>query len=501
MSKIYIEKLSEAYIRLRSSPDIEKELSQYFSFEMPGAKHTPLFKAKRWDGIVRLYNLKNRTIYAGLHDMVVRFAEQNEYETEFVPNEEFSQIKKSEIKLDREKIVKWVDSLDLHDGKGQPIKARDYQIDAFIHAVENYRSILLSPTASGKSLIIYLLVRWFNLTNKKMLLVVPSINLVQQMFNDFRDYSKTQEWNVEDYCQEIYGGKTKEITKSLTISTWQSLISKEIEPDFFEQFNVAFGDEAHLFAAKSLSGIMEKLVNARYRVATTGTIDEKSKVNILTLTGLFGPVLTVSTLSELMDEGSISKLRTKVLILKHPDNVRKVVSKYDYKNEIDYICCNQDRNKFIANLALATKGNTLILVNLVEKHAIPLVELLNKLTKGERKVFGIFGSASVEDIKKQIARENDCIIVASYTKFSTGANVPSIRNVIFGSPTKSYNRVLQSIGRGLRLDNGKDFCVLYDIVDDFSWKTKRNMTLLHGQERIKIYNQQKFSYKIIDVDL
>lgn len=499
MSTIFIEKISESYIRINSSDDIEKEISQYFTFESPGAKYTPLYKAKRWDGMIRLYNLKNKNLLAGLYDMVLKFANQNEYEVEIIPNEKYSVVKR-DITLDVEKVKEWVKTLDIHDGYGEPIEVRDYQLEAFINAVQDQRVILLSPTASGKSLIIYLLVRWFNLLNKKMLLVVPSVNLVQQMFNDFNDYAKTQEWKSEDYCQEIFAGKTKEITKPLTISTWQSLYEIE-DKKFFGQFNVIFGDEAHLFSAKSLTGIMEKLVNARNRIATTGTIDEKAKVNILTLTGLFGKLHTVSTLRELMDSGSISNLKIKVLILKHEESVRKVVSKYEYKNEIDYICTNQERNKFLAKLALATNGNTLILVTFVEKHAIPLIEMIKGMIKDDRKVFGIFGSASVEDIKKQIAKETNCIAVASYTKFSTGSNVPSIRNIIFGTPSKSHIRVLQSIGRGLRLDKGKTQCNLYDPVDNLSWKKKRNTTLLHGNERIKIYNEQGFEYKILELDL
>lgn len=498
-SKIFIEKLSESFIRIQTSKDIEKELSGYFTFEVPGAKFTPLYKAKRWDGLCRLYNLKTHTIYAGLYDMVCKFAENNGYEHEYVPTENYPLIKKG-LKLDKSKVEAWIKSLDLHDGKGHPIEARDYQVNAFIDAVQDQRLILLSPTASGKSLIIYLLVRWFNLNKRKMLLIVPSVNLVQQMFNDFKDYSKTQEWEVEDYCQEIYSGKTKVISKALTISTWQSLYDIE-DNDFFEQFSVVFGDEAHLFSAKSLTGLMERLVNTEYRIATTGTVDSNSKVNVLTLTGLFGSLVTVSTLRDLMDDGFISHLKTKVLMLKHEESVRKTVCKYNYRNEIDYICTDQKRNKFITNLALATSGNTLILVNYVEKHAIPLIEMIKRRIKDDRKVFGIYGSASVEDIKKLISEESNCIIVASYTKFSTGANVRSIKNIIFGSPSKSTIRVLQSIGRGLRLDNDKTHCNLYDIVDNCSWKSKKNHTLNHGTERIKIYNEQGFNYKILEIDL
>jgi superfamily II DNA or RNA helicase len=500
LSTIYIEKISETYIKINSTKDIETELSQYFTFESPGAKYTPLYKAKRWDGMIRLYNRSTKLLYAGLYDMVVSWAENNGYEIEIIQNEYYTIFSK-EKEVDREKVEAWINSLDVHDGYGNPIEVREYQIDAFIQAIKTKRIILLSPTASGKSLIIYLLVRFFQMINKKMLLVVPSVALVQQMFNDFNDYALTQEWKSEDNCQEIYAGKTKEITKSVTISTWQSLYDLK-NKSFFEQFDVVFGDEAHQFKSKSLCTIMEKLSNAKYRVATTGTIDEKSSVNILTLTGLFGKQFTVSTLRELMDDGFISQLKIKVLVLKHSDEVRKVVSKYDYKNEINYICCDQERNEFIAKLALSCDGNTLILVNYVEKHAKPLIEMISEMVKGtDRKVFGIFGSASIEDLKGPIEKENNCTIIASYSKFSTGANVPSIRNIIFGSPNKSYIRIFQSLGRGLRLHKNKDYCTLYDIIDNLSWKKKRNTTIEHGTERIKMYNDQEFNYDIEEIDL
>lgn len=490
---IKVQKISESYIRVRSEPHVEQELSQFFTFEVPGAKFTPKFKAKMWDGLIRLYSAHTGKILAGLYDTIVKFAVQNGYQIEYVPTEKFPVLKK-ERNLDLEKVNAWVNGLNIHSD-GKPITPRTYQIEALVKGIENQRITLISPTASGKSLIIYMLVRWLAQVNKKMLLIVPSVNLVQQMFNDFKDYSNQGEfWNVEENCQEIYAGKTKQITKNLTISTWQSL--KDIkEKSFFDQFDVVFGDEAHLFAAKSLSEIMERLSNAKYRIATTGTVDEKSKTNALTLIGLFGPIHTVTTYEELIFDGNITNLKIKSIMIDYPDDIKKIVCKYKYQEEIAWLITNKKRNKFLAGLALSCKGNTLILVSQVEKHAKPLIDLIESNIKDDRKVFGIFGSASVEDIKKQIAEETNCIIVATYSKFSTGANVKSIRNIIFGSPSKSMIRVLQSIGRGLRLHKDKTHCNLFDPVDNLSHKTKRNYTLEHGSDRIKIYSEQNFDYK------
>lgn len=500
-SIIRVQKISESYIKVRSEPHIEQELSQYFTFEVPGAKHTPKFKAKIWDGLIRLYNLNTKKIYAGLYDTVVKFAAQNEYQVEFVPSEQYPYIIK-ERHLDRQKVEEWVKTLNIHSN-GEPITPRTYQIDALIESIEKQRIVLLAPTSSGKSLILYMLVRWFVEVDKKMLMIVPSVNLVQQMYNDFNDYSNNGEfWNVEDFCQEIYSGKSKQITKSLTISTWQSLQNIK-DDEFYHQFNVAFCDEVHLAAAKVVSSIMERLTIAKYRIGTTGTIDDKSKTKALTLVGLFGPIHIVTTYDELMLDGHISNLKIKSIMLKYPTDARKVISKYKYQQEIDWLVTNRNRNKFITGLALSCKGNTLIFCTKVEDHAKPLIEMIKANIKDDRKVFGIFGSAAVEDLKKLIAQESNCIMVASYSKFSTGANVQSIRNIIFGSPSKSMERVLQSIGRGLRLDdeNDKTHCNLFDLVDDLSYKSKRNYTLDHGNVRIKLYSEANFNYKFYETEI
>ena len=320
------------------------------------------------------------------------------------------------------------------------------------------------------------------------------------MYGDFKDYSSANGWEVEKYIQKIYQGHDKVISKSLTISTWQSIHT--FDKKFFEQFDFVIGDEAHGFKAKSLTGIMTKMVNAKYRVGTTGTIDD-TIVNKLTLEGHFGAAVKVITTKELIDKKQLSDLDIKCLVLKYPDNLCRVVKTMDYQQEMDFIVTNNARNNFVTNLSIDLKGNTLILFQYVDKHGKILYnKILEKTKNTGRKVFFVCGETDASDreaVRHITEQENDAIIVASYGVFSTGVNIRRLHNIIFASPSKSKIRNLQSIGRGLRLGNDKEKATLYDISDDLRIDNNVNYTMNHYAERVKIYHAEKFkvsSYKV-----
>jgi superfamily II DNA or RNA helicase len=171
---------------------------------------------------------------------------------------------------------------------------------------------------------------------------------------------------------------------------------------------------------------------------------------------------------------------------------------------MDWLVTNEKRNKFIRNLAVTSKGNTLVLFQFVEKHGKVLYDLIkNKVHEG-RRVFFVYGGTDVTDreaVRHICEKEDDAIIIASYGTFSTGINIPSIENVIFASPSKSKIRNLQSIGRGLRLKDGKTACNLYDIADNLQWKSWKNHTLNHAAERYKTYTEEQFKLKLIEIEL
>lgn len=487
--KLSIEKINEVYLRVFADESIEYDLSLFFTFEVPGARFTPAFRARLWDGKIRLYDMQRKTLYAGLLDYIIKFAERNDIEIDYKNN-----VLNYE-KVTHEQVATYMQELNFPT----KIEVRDYQIDAIQRAIYCKRAILLSPTGSGKSLIIYTICRWHLENNKKCIVVVPTTSLVEQMYSDFADYSSENGWDVSEHCQKLYSGFTKEFTSDVLFTTWQSIY---LQPKaWFDQFNVVIGDEAHQFKAKSLTNIMEKMTEIDVKIGTTGSLDD-SKINKLVLEGVFGPTYKVTSTRALMDDNKLAELKINAIILKYDEQTRKEFNKSTYQQEMNYLVTNEKRNKFIRNLSLNCEGNTLLLFQYVEKHGSVLHELIKAKVAEGRKVFFIHGGTEVTDregIRKIVAKENNAIIIASFGVYSTGINIPSIENVIFASPSKSKIRNLQSIGRGLRLNSGKKYCTLYDIADDLHYKAWKNHTLKHAGERYKLYVEEEFSVKLIEV--
>ena len=318
------------------------------------------------------------------------------------------------------------------------------------------------------------------------------------MYGDFRDYSSNNGFKVAKHCHRIYGGKEKSNNADVVISTWQSIY--KFPKEWFSQFDVVYGDEAHLFKAKSLMTLMDKCTNARFRIGTTGTLDG-TKTHKLVLEGVFGPVFKVTTTKKLMDKKELAELKIICMIIGYTDEQRKLVSKMTYQEEMDFLVSNPERNDILAKLATSQKGNTLVLYQFVEKHGDVLYKMIKGIT--DKPVYFVFGGTETEQrekIRELTEQSKDTIIVASYGTFSTGINIRNLHNVVFASPSKSRIRNLQSIGRGLRKGNDKLSCNLFDIGDDLSWKNKKNYTLNHVLERIKLYNEENFEYKVIRID-
>ena len=485
MSDVILHKLNEAYIKVECEKSISQELSSYFSFRVPGYQFVPAYKNKLWDGFIRLYDLRTNQIYHGLVPYIQKFCAERDYTSEV--NSEISITENFSLV----EAVDFIRTLDL------PHEIRDYQLNAFVQAVRNRRLLLLSPTASGKSLIIYVILRWLQESDyKRGLLIVPTTSLVEQMYTDFESYG----YDSEKYCHRQYSGKEKHTNKLLTITTWQSIYKNNA--DYFEQFDFVMGDEAHQFKAKSLTTILSGCTNAKYRIGTTGTLDG-TQTHRLVLEGLFGPVYKATTTSELIDKGQLASFKIKCLILKHNEAVCKQARDWDYNTEIDYIVQNSARNEFIRNLVLSLNGNTLILFQFVEKHGKNLYTIIKDSVKN-RHVFFVFGGTDVEvreSVRAITEKERDAIIVASYGTFSTGVNIRNLHNIIFASPSKSRIRNLQSIGRGLRKGDNKEEAVLFDIADDFRIGKFVNYTLKHFIERVKIYDDEKFNYKFYNIEL
>tara|TARA_B100001057_G_scaffold475574_1_gene542510 strand:- start:25446 stop:26903 length:1458 start_codon:yes stop_codon:yes gene_type:complete len=480
-----IKKKNEVYLKVQAEPHINYELSDFFTFEVESAKFMQKQKRWRgWDGKIRLFSPATGEIFCGLYDYLVDYAKKKGYEYETETDDNFGHPEDVNKFVTPEAVAGYVKSLRL------PVKVRDYQYQAIYECLRYNRRLLLSPTASGKSLMIYSLVRYHNGLDRRVLIVVPTTSLVEQMYKDFESYG----WRAVDYCHKVYSGQDKYTDADVIITTWQSIYKEPSQ--WFSKFDVVIGDEAHQFKAKSLTSLMSKLHNCKYRYGFTGTLDG-TNVNQLVLEGLFGRCTQVTRTNELMKQGYIAKLKVKIILLKHQEKLFE-----GYQDEMSYLVEHEGRNKFIRNLANDLEGNTLILFNYVERHGEPLYNMINSFTG--RPVYFVHGGVDVEDreeIRQLTEVSDDAIIIASYGTFSTGINIKNLHNVIFASPSKSRIRNLQSIGRVLRKGENKSQATLYDIADDISTDRGNNYTLNHLLERVKVYSQEKFHYEIINVKL
>ena len=485
MTDLTIAKKNEVYLTVDAPPHVQQELSDFFTFDVPGAKFMPQYRNRHWDGKIRLFSTATGEVYVGLLDKIVDWAKKSEYSVKFLNSEYYGLPFEQNEEISLEGVKDYMLAI-------TSIKPRDYQIQGVYDALKYNRRLIISPTGSGKSLMIYAVTRYHVGRKRRILLVVPTTSLVEQMYKDFIEYG----WDVEKYCHRVYAGRKRTTPQRVTISTWQSIY--KMDKKWFSQFDVIIGDEAHQFKSKSLIGIMSKLRDTKYRYGFTGTLSG-AQTHKWVLEGLFGPSYKVTQTKDLIDKGHLSKLDIRIIVLKH-----EPIQFETYQEEINYIISHEKRNNFIKNLALSLQGNTLILFSRVEAHGEILYESINSSVTDDRKVFFVHGGVEAderESIREITEEESNAIIVASYGTFSTGINIKRLHNIIFASPSKSRIRNLQSIGRVLRKGKGKVKSLLYDIADDIKYDSQRNYTLNHLLERVKIYNEEDFNYELSQVKL
>jgi len=479
---VILQKEDEAYIKINTTDEsIMKEMISKFSFFAPGYHMDWRFKNRGWDDKKCIFNSFKRKFPIGLLPKLTKWLDESKYEYKILGNfnaQEFSEYEAKEF----------VKSLNL------PFEIRDYQLKYFIKAVRNQRAVLLSPTSSGKSLIIYLLYRYFK---TKTLLIVPTVGLVTQMFKDFKSYGYELS---DDEIHQVYGGKEKTTNKKMTISTWQSIVNQDAK--FFEDFGLVIGDEAHGFQAKSLMSIMSKLSKTPIRIGLTGTLSGNDYEDHV-VEGLFGPLTRYITTREMIDKGYSSDILIKCIVLDHINCKYKDLyldTSVDYREEIEYLILNQKRNRYIRNLALSLSGNTFVMFKF-HVHGKELYEKIKE--KADCSVYYVDGKTSVEErerIRLAVESSEKSITVASVV-FATGINITSINNIIFTSPSKKRIKILQSIGRGLRLGKYKCHMTLFDIADDLVTGSMKNTTMKHFTQRVKLYNEEQFKCKFYKVDL
>lgn len=532
---VQISALDEATVQLSSNDrGALMELSEHFTFYAEGYRFMPAYRNKTWDGKIRIYDSRRNTLPYGLLPEAVKFLSSRGYGVSC------DDTLKCRKRPSAQSIKEYIAGMSIRS-RGNEISHRDYQISAITHALTSGRGLILSPTGSGKSLIIYTLARWFMANrDESIIIIAPTTSLVEQMASDFIDYSSDDnEFSAED-IHVIYSGKEREnINSRIVITTWQSAI--KMQKPWFKKYGMVIGDEAHLFKAKSLNDIMTRCSHAYYRFGTSGTLDG-SLCNERVLIGNFGPIYQTTRTRDLIENKTLADLHIYCKVLKHTDEERKIVSKFDYQTEISAIAAHDKRNAYIKDLALSLYGNTLVLFNLVQKHGKPLYKSICEMSDSDRAVYYVSGEVDAktrESIRGLTENEGDytifkyddgsshkiftshvsenfdhggktvtetkrthgAIIVASSQTFATGINIRNLHNIIFAAPSKSQIRVLQSIGRGLRrADDGVSTSV-YDISDDFSWKKKKNYTLQHAIHRVDIYKREGFKFELQEIDM
>lgn len=480
-------KVDECFMRIDADRGILQEIFERFSFFVPGYKFMPKYKNGFWDGKIKLFKIKTRLLYIGLIQDLIEWANDEDYELDIDP------LLSNNRNISPEILDKFIEHLNIPSSK----TPRDYQKKAILDALNERRAGFLSPTSSGKSLIIYIITRLLMASGKHVLIVVPTTNLVSQMSSDFIEYNNGNELPIHG----IMAGVDKSIKKDITISTWQSIVKMPVE--WFDRFSCIIGDEAHLFKADSLIKILESSRNASDRFAFTGTLTD-SQTDKMQITALFGRFRKVTTTEKLMKDGHISTLSINGIVLKYSDeDCKKVRVNKKYQDEIKFINSHEKRNDFILKLLKGLKGNTLVLFKRVDTHGVLIYNMLKEAVDENTEVYFIAGKTPTEDrerIRKLVDKKTDkrIIIVGSSGTMSTGTSMNKIYHVVFVSPSKSRVTTLQSIGRGLRLDGVTNEVTLWDIVDDLRIGAYVNFALKHFMERVKIYDSEKFKYKIIN---
>jgi len=488
LSEVHLRYINDVHVKVVAEPSIMMEISDHFTYFADNYKFHPKYRARMWDGKIRLINGLSGIVYAGLAQRIKKFCEARDYSFSFDEELLYDNVSEYELK-------QFIESLNIPE----KYSSRDYQLKSILKCIRSNRRTLLSPTSSGKSLMIYIISQWYAQKYKvKGLIIVPTIGLVTQMESDFRDYGYTG-----DIHSSIGGLSTdNDIPAEMVITTWQSLNNGKTKrpKNWYRQFGLVFGDEAHGCKATSLIQILSSLEACKYRFGTTGTLDGQA-LNEATIEGLFGPKFKSISTKELMDQGYVTKLKIKCIVLKYPENIAQQVKGKSYQEEVDFLIACDARNKFLKNLTLSLEGNKLLFFRIID-HGRILNQLIS--ADSDHNVFYIDGSVSGdqrESIRKAIEDEHNATLIASLGTTSTGVSINKLHHMIAASPSKSKIKVLQSIGRMLRLHDSKEEAILYDIVDDLSYKSHHNFTLKHFAERAKIYDAEKFDYEIYNVRL
>ena len=460
----------------------------------------PTCKKKIWDGYISFIDKYHR-IPIGLWNELSTVCKNFDIKLKIEGIQ-----KVIDYEFDENDFRSWVDTFFSDHPK---IKPRDYQVDACIPILKYRRSISEIATSAGKTLIIFMIFGYLYDRKKagKFLMVVPNTNLIIQTNEDWEEYNNGK---LKYILQMMHGGTDKSKKDSdVIIGTYQTLVKREAE--WFSDIRTICVDEAHHTQASSIKKIISNCSYTKYAFGLSGTMLQNGSTEAITVQAYLGPLVNNISASFLQANNYATKIFIKSVKLDYLDHDarEKLEELRSRKSEIEgsklleiekrLVVENRPRFLFVCNFISKTTKNSLVLFqNIKDGYGRRIHDHLRECTQ-DKTIFYVDGSTPInlrDDYINRMEEGEDKILVASYGTFSTGISINNIHNVFFVESYKSEKIVRQSIGRGMRLMEGKERVNIIDFVDDFSLsKGNKNYLLKHGEERIKIYKQQGFPYK------
>jgi superfamily II DNA or RNA helicase len=479
--KLIIE--DEVNIKFEGLPvDVRRKLVNSLKFFLPHARHTPQYKLGRWDGTMGFFGLGGNG-YLNHLDVLIPIIQKEGLEISEIEDRRLTiDLKFQPISEDFWGDTVWPKG---HRFEGEPIRLRDDQVEVVNRFLDNPQSLQEVSTGAGKTITTATLSKICE-PYGRTIVIVPNKSLVEQTEEDYVNCGLDA---------GVYFGDRKDYNKTHTICTWQSLniLEKRFKDgestfgldEFLDGVNAVIVDEVHQAKADVLKTILTKnLNNCPIRWGLTGTIP-KADNEFQSILASLGPVIGSVTAKELQDKGILAECKVNVLQLIDTQEFR------DYQSELKFLTSNEDRLKHIANTinSIRQTGNTLVLVDRIASG-----EQLEQLIAESVFVNGSVKSKTRKAEYKDINEGHGKVLIATYGVAAVGINIPRIFNLVLIEPGKSFVRVIQSIGRGIRKANDKDFVQIWDVTSTCKYAKR------HLRERKKFYDDASYPYVIEKID-
>jgi superfamily II DNA or RNA helicase len=495
------------FLRLYEATEDELEQVKYtLKKRIRGHFYNPLVKKKLWDGYISFY--KDGYIPIGLWNEMFKLGETFNYEVHIEGLDKII-----DVNFDEQDFRDWAEA---HFADHPKYKARDYQVDAAISILKNRLTTSEIATSSGKTLITFLVYGYLKCKGRvnRMLVIVPNTTLVMQLNDDFDDYNNGK---LDLKVRMVYGGsKDNDPEATLIVGTFHSLTRKHI--DYFKGIDVICVDECHQAKTTSIKNVLEKCKDSRIRFGLSGTMTEDNSADYFTITAGLGPRVNSISPKFLFKEGYATPIKVKIIKLSYTNEdikeklyelrkARTMEGSQLLTLEKKLVVEHKGRFRFLVNMISKTSKNSLVLFsNIKDSYGKNLYQAIKE--NSDKVCYYVDGSVSKEHreyYKKDMEDGDNKVLIASFTTFSTGISIKNIHNIFFIESYKSEIIVKQSIGRGMRLLEGKESVNIIDIVDDLSYhhgsRKNDNYLLRHGRARLEFYKEYTSQIQVFNVNI